>query len=176
MGSFLKKIRSLLTREVVLYVVFGVLTTVVNYIVFIGLDLLFGEHTLLWSGAVDLLVWRGTVTVEFWVLSNVVAFVAAVAFAFVVNRNIVFQAGATTGDPKRDRANLVRQTLLFWGARLVSLLVEYGILFLLIDQLGIKDFYSKIASNVVVVVVNYFFSKFIIFAEPKKAAAGSTGG
>jgi putative flippase GtrA len=176
MDSFLKKIRSLLTREVVLYVVFGVLTTVVNYVVFVGLDLLFGEHTLLWSGTVDLLVWKGAVAVEFWILSNVVAFVAAVAFAFVTNRNIVFRAGTSTGDRKADRANLFRQSLLFWGARIVSLGVEYGILFVLIGQLGIQDFYAKIASNVVVVIVNYFFSKFIVFASPKRAAAGPAGG
>ena len=88
----------------------------------------------------------------------------------------MFQAGASTGDRKKDRANLARQTVLFWGARLVSLLIEYGILYVLMDRLGVQDFYSKIASNVVVVVVNYFFSKFIIFATPRKDAADPAGG
>lgn len=170
MHALLRRIRSLLSREVLLYVLFGVLTTAVNYIVFVGLDLLFGEHTLLWEGTVSILGWTWPLRLEFWTLSNVAAFVAAVAFAFATNRGIVFQAAVRTGDRRKDRAAYLRQAALFWGARLVSLAVEYAILFVLIDTLRVPDFYSKIASNVVVVVVNYFFSKFVVFARPRASA------
>lgn len=167
MKELIRRIRSILTREVILYVVFGVLTTVVNYVVFIGLDLLVGEHRVLYDGTLALLGLSIPVHLEFWVVSNVAAFIAAVAFAFATNRSIVFQASAKTGDRRKDRAAYWRQAALFWGARLVSLGVEYAILYVLMDRLHIADVYAKIVSNVVVVVVNYFFSKFVIFARPR---------
>ncbi len=176
MNELFRKLRTTLSREVVLYVVFGVLTTAINYVVFIGLDFLFGKDTPVWAGTITVLSWQWAVVVKFWMLSNVAAFVAAVSFAFVTNRNIVFAAGGKTGDRKSDRREAFRQGVLFWLARLVSLAMEYGILYVLMDVLGLTDLVSKVVSNVFVVVVNYFFSKFVVFSRRHSAGSAKPAG
>lgn len=161
----IRRLRTSLTREVLLYIVFGVLTTVVNYVVFIGLNSLFGKDTPLWNGGIRLLSWSWDLEIRFWWLSNAIAFVAAVSFAFVTNRTFVFEAGGKSA----ARGDVIRQGLLFWTARLVTLALEYAILFLLIDTLGISDLLSKVVSNFFVIVGNYFFSKFVVF-RPRTTA------
>ena len=176
MNELFRKLRSALSREVLLYIVFGVLTTAINYVVFIGLDFLFGKDTPIWAGTITVFSWHWEVVVKFWTLSNVAAFIAAVTFAFVTNRNIVFAAGGRTGDRKTYRRETFRQGVLFWMARLVSLAMEYGILYVLMDVLGFTDLFSKVVSNVFVVVVNYFFSKFVVFSRRRPADDAKTAG
>ena len=163
MKEVLRRLRTSLSREVLLDLVFGVLTTVVNYVVFIGLNAIFGEKTVVWSGVVLLLGHSWPVRLEFWTLSNVVAFVVAVTFAFLTNRDIVFKAVVRTGDRAKDRAVAFRQGVLFWCARLATLAMESAILWLFIDLLDVSYLLSKIVSNVFVVIGNYFLSKFIVF-------------
>ncbi|MBR5868921.1 MAG: GtrA family protein [Clostridia bacterium] len=137
-------------REPILYLIFGVLTTLVNLIVFKLCGLLLGD------GA--------------YLLSNVIAWCIAVAFAFFVNKFWVF-------DSKSFAPEVLRRELpSFLGARIFSLLVEEAGLWLMIDlcRLSEVDFplmgfaftgtdLSKLVMQVVVVVLNYIFSKFIIF-------------
>ena len=176
MNELFRKLRSALSREVLLYIVFGVLTTAINYVVFIGLDFLFGKDTPIWAGTVTVFSWHWAVVIKFWLISNIAAFIAAVSFAFITNRNIVFAAGGKTGDRKTDRREAFRQGVLFWLARLVSLVMEYGILYVLMDVLGLTDLVSKVVSNVFVVVVNYFFSKFVVFARRHRVDAVTPAG
>jgi putative flippase GtrA len=175
MKELIRKLRSALSREVLLYVLFGVLTTAINYVVFIGLNALFGKDTPIWAGTITILSLHWDIVIKFWLISNIAAFIAAVTFAFITNRNIVFEAGGKTGDRKKDRREAFRQATLFWLARLVSLAMEYGILYVLMDVLGITDLVSKVVSNVFVVVVNYFFSKFVVFSSRRAGKAKTAG-
>lgn len=139
------KIRALYQkyREAVLYLIFGGLTTVVNYIVYLA--------------AGNLLPVTATT------IPNLIAWVVSVLFAYFTNCVWVFRSEA------RGLASRARELVSFAGARVFTLLLETAILWLAVDVMGLPNLLIKLAANVLVIVLNYVFSKFWIFK--KKHAA-----
>ena len=147
--NFLKK-----HSEIILYFVFGVLTTLVNFAAFWLFSLFIDEG--------------------FYLLTNFFAWVIAVVFAFVVNKLIVFS------EHSNDKKTLIFEILTFVGARVFSLIFEEAGLFVLIDLVGLgkEDIFigftvtgqliPKFIVAVAVVVMNYFFSKFLIFKKKQQ--------
>ena len=131
-----------ITRELILYGICGVFTTLVN----IGIFYLLHTYT-----AIP------------YLLSNIIAWTGAVLFAYVVNKFFVFQSKVMGGLP------LLREFGLFIGARLVSLGIDELGMYLMIDLLLINVMVSKIAMNVLVIIANYVFSKLIIFKKSNPA-------
>lgn len=117
------------------YVFFGGLATIVNIVTF-------GVATKLGLS---------------WMLANLLAWLFSVLFAFTTNKLWVFHSHVP------DFAGLVAEIVLFFGARIVSLGIDYGCMFLFIDGLHWSNMIAKILTQIVIVVVNYAFSKFIIF-------------
>jgi len=136
------KIRSIYIKhqEKILYLFFGGATTLVNWVV----------YTLL-------------LFVIPMAACQAVAWFVAVLFAFYVNKIYVFKM------TKTGSAGLFRELLLFFGARVFSGVIEIGGLPLLVyiglDQtiFGIEGALAKALLSVIVIILNYFFSKFIIF-------------
>jgi len=126
-------------HEKIMYLFFGGLTTAVNYAVYFICTRLFAQPEL---------------------AANAVAWVVAVLFAFVTNRLWVFES-------KRKGGAVLRELGAFAAARVLSLLLEMGILFLFVTVWGMWDLPVKLAANVLVVVLNYFASKWIIFRKKK---------
>ena len=125
-------------RDEIWYLIFGVLTTVVNYIVYIPC-----YNLLHLSGAV----------------SNGVAWVAAVAFAFLTNKPLVFKShdwSAKVVFPELGK---------FLGCRIGSGLLETAIIFLSVDCLAWNGNWMKLFTNVMVVILNYFGSKLLVFRK-----------
>ncbi len=125
-------------RETILYLVFGGLTTIINI----------GSYWLL----------TGVFAVDFMV-ANALAWLISVLFAFVTNKLFVF-------DSKSLAAALVlKEFVLFVGARLFSGALDMGIMYLFVDILRFNDMVVKVLSNIMVIVVNYILSKLIIFRK-----------
>ena len=93
--------------------------------------------------------------------SNNISWVIAVAFAYITNRTWVFSEKSHTF------VGIVREIISFAAGRLLSLFMENGIIWLFIDILGINIILTKVVGQVVVIVTNYFLSKFIIFKKDK---------
>ena len=150
----MEKLKKLLNRETILYIVFGVATTVVNYIVFHVL------YNVLWHQNHSL-------------AANAAAFVAAVIFAFVVNKCFVFESKSW------DAATLKREIPSFLGARVGSFGIEEAGLFLaekvfklggvIAISIGSTAFdwitVVKVALAFVVVALNYVFCKLFVFKK-----------
>ena len=150
----MEKLKKLLNRETILYIIFGVATTVVNYIVFHLL------YNVLWHQNHSL-------------AANTAAFVAAVIFAFVVNKLFVFESRSW------DAVTLKREIPSFLGARIGSFGIEEAGLFLvekvfrlggvIAITLGGTSFdwitVVKIALAFVVVALNYVFCKLFVFKK-----------
>ena len=130
------------TPEMISYLVFGVLTTVVN----VGMFSLCHD------------VWQWG-----WALSNLLAWVLAVVFAFLTNKLFVFRSKSFA--PRVFLFELVS----FVGARLLSLGVDMAGMWLLIDVLAFSSILSKVIVNVLVVIINYVLSKLLIFKKKKNA-------
>ena len=127
-------------KEALLYLFFGGCTTLINIIMFficrqfnLGVD-----------------------------LSNVIAWLVAVIFAFVTNKLIVFDS------KDMSSKKVVKETVGFFIARIISLGIDTGILHLMIDYMKVSELISKIVSNIVVIIVNYIFSKLFIFKKEKE--------
>lgn len=136
----MKRIFELLKKheEIISYLFFGGLTTVVNYLVYLPCYNLLGI-----SGAV----------------SNVIAWIAAVAFAYLTNKPFVFKShnwSAKTVLPELTK---------FVGCRVGSGLVETAIIFVTVDRLGLNGNVIKIVTSVLVVVLNYVASKLVVFRK-----------
>jgi putative flippase GtrA len=133
----LDKIKSLYVkyRELVNYGFFGVLTTLVNFAVYVI--------------ATDVFLLS-------YVVSNVIAWVIAVTFAFTVNKLWVFRSagGGVKG---------VREFSSFFAARVLTWLLESGIILLFAEKLGYNDKIVKGAATVLVIILNYVLSKVIVF-------------
>lgn len=145
-------IKRIFTRETMLYLFYGFLTTLVNYVTFA-----FFYYTVFHQNGA--------------MLSNAIAFLFAVAFAYVTNKIFVFQSKSwAAGVVKKELAQFV-------GARIASFLLEEAGIFIsevplqlgkitvckiggtVIDGIVI----AKILLSILVVVINYVFCKFLIF-------------
>ena len=126
--------------DVLIYLVFGVLTTVVNYLIYIPC-----YHTLGFSAA----------------LSNVLAWAVAVAFAYLTNKPLVFHSydwSVGTVLPELSR---------FISCRAASGVLETGILLVTVDLLGWNGLVWKLITSVLVVVLNDVGSKLLVFRKKK---------
>ena len=136
----IQKIRALLKKhyDILVYLVFGVLTTVVNYVIYLPC-----YNLLHFSAAV----------------SNLLAWVVAVAFAYVTNKPFVFRShdwSAQTVVPELTR---------FVGSRIASGGLETLIIFLTVDCLGWNGNLMKLVTSVLVVILNYIASKLLVFRK-----------
>lgn len=122
-------------KEVLLYLLFGGLTTVVSIASF---------ALFLWLGINEL-------------IANVLSWILAVLFAYVTNRTWVF------ADKAHTRAGILREIASFFGGRIVTLLIEESILAVFITWLGLPAMWVKVAAQVVVILLNYVISKFFVF-------------
>lgn len=89
-------------------------------------------------------------------VSTAIAWVASVAFAFVTNRRFVF-ASTSSG------TGIVRECALFFASRLFSGLVDVALMFLLVSLMALPELPCKVASNAVVIALNYILSLFLVF-------------
>ena len=134
------KIRSLILKywDILIYLVFGVLSTVVNYLVYSPALYVFGLSA---------------------AASNVIAWIVAVVFAFVTNKPFVFKSYDWS------RQILIPELTKFVGCRIASGVGETLILLLTVDLLGWSGAVWKLITSVLVVVVNYVGSKLLVFKK-----------
>ena len=95
-------------------------------------------------------------------ISTAVAWVLSVLFAYVTNRRWVFHSEA------KGAKAIGKEFAAFLGARLGTGLLDMLIMYLCVDLLGWNDMVMKLASNVIVVILNYILSKFFIFKKKEK--------
>ena len=86
----------------------------------------------------------------------------AVIVAYVTNKLWVFDS------KKHDSKTIAKEFAEFVVARLITLGIETLLLWIFVDKLGVNDLIMKIITNIIVVILNYIFSKFIIFRKKKK--------
>lgn len=138
----MKKIRELIEKywDILSYLFFGVLTTVVNYLVYLPCFNYLGL-----SAAV----------------SNGISWVAAVAFAYLTNKPFVFKS------MDWSMKTVIPELTKFVGCRVASGVGETLILFLAVDMMGLNGNIWKLVTSVLVVIVNYVASKLVVFRKGK---------
>lgn len=92
--------------------------------------------------------------------STLVAWIVAVIMAFITNKLWVFESRNTSWQED------LKEFFSFIGFRIVSEIFDLGIMYWAVDFMGMNGLFWKIVANVIVVILNYIFSKFIIFKKP----------
>lgn len=129
--------RKRLAKEATLYGVFGVLTTVVN---------LAAYHSAIWFRLP-------------YGYANAVAFILAIVFAYVTNKRWVFESQTKT------LRSFVEEVVKFLMARLGTFVFEMAGLWLMIDGLGFNEWVPKYLMTLLVIVLNYILSKWMVFKK-----------
>ncbi|NLK73287.1 MAG: GtrA family protein [Clostridiales bacterium] len=127
-------------KDVIPYIIFGVLTTVVNIAVY----------------------WLMAHPLEISVMpSTIIAWMAAVLFAYLTNRKWVFRSEANTAKA------ITKEVLSFFLCRLATGAVDCACMFVFVDILHLNDVVIKFMANILVVILNYVASKLFIFKRKK---------
>ena len=123
-------------REIIDYIFFGGLTTLVNIVVFFIFD--------------SLLSWP-------YLVANAIAIVLSILFAYVTNKLFVFKTSSN------DLKENIYEFIKFIGFRLLSGLADMFSMWVLVDLIFVDPNLAKLLTQFIVVVLNYVFSKFFIF-------------
>ena len=134
------KVLFLKYKALIMYGIFGVLTTAVNIVTYwLCYDVLHLPN----------------------VPSNILAWVTAVAFAFVTNKRFVFES-------KQNSWNgVLKEAALFVGARVGTGTLDTAIMFVGVDLLKGNSLVFKLFANVLVIILNFVLSKLIVFKQKK---------
>lgn len=122
-------------REIIAYLIFGVLTTLVNIVVYFVANNLLSIN---------------------YLISNFLAWFISVLFAYITNRAYVFESTSS---------QFIKEAIKFFGSRLTTGLIDMGLMWLLVSFTPIDDILIKILVNIIVIVLNYIFSKLFVFKE-----------
>ena len=124
-----------LDRELVLYVVFGAFTFLVNIVTYFLFESVMGIN---------------------YLVSNVLAWFFSVLFAYITNRTWVFESKSP---------HILKEMSLFFSGRIFSGVVDMILMYTFIDLLVFDSSISKIVVQVIVIILNYIFSKLIVFKD-----------
>ncbi|MDU3520839.1 MAG: GtrA family protein [Clostridium saudiense] len=134
----MNNIRRILNKETISYVIFGILTTIVNLISYYFFSNIININ---------------------YLISNTISWIISVVFAYITNKFYVFNSK----DKRKDV--MVKEFIKFVNCRLTSGVIEILLLFLLVDMMKVNDIISKLAIGVIVVVLNFIFSKIFVFQK-----------
>lgn len=125
-------------KEIILYIIFGGLTTVVDWAIYFPLVNLFDVY---------------------YQTANVIGWIAAVLFAYIVNKIFVFES------KRLDKKLIFKEFSAFTISRLFSLLSQIVVMYIFVELLGQSENLFKMITAVLVVILNYIFGKFVIFVK-----------
>ena len=122
-------------KEIIMYLIFGTLTTAVNIVVYY-----------LFSNIIHMN----------YLFSNAVAWFLSVLFAYVTNRKYVF-------DSKNNQ--IIKEAISFFGSRLATGIMDMVLMWFLVNFNIVNDVVAKVVVNVIVVILNYILSKLVVFKK-----------
>ena len=134
----IEKIKSKLSKGIIMYLIFGVLTTLLNFLVFTYCDLML--H-------IDVLI------------ANIIAWIAGVIFAFITNKFFVFESKST------NFLLILKESFSFVTSRLLTLGLEESIIYIFITLLSFNSTIIKLIAQILVIVFNYILSKVVVFKK-----------
>lgn len=153
-------------REIINYLIFGILTTAVDLIVYTPLTAIFGAN------------YKLAGIIPWYIITNIIAWTAAVLFAYVTNKMWVFEEKDWSAE------KVARELSSFAGGRVITLLIQLFLIWVMIDVAHLDktafltwgagligqagDFAVKMIVMVVVVILNYIISKLFVFRKKRK--------
>ena len=138
MESIAKKF---LNKQVIMYIIFGVLTTLVNLGISLFLEGVFNINGA-WASAIGIM--------------------ASIIFAYFTNRKWVFESQAS------NKTEKINEFIKFILGRAVTMIIEQGGVIILYSLMNLPFAPVKLSLTIIVIVLNFFFSKFFAFKKNEK--------
>ncbi len=129
-------------EEIINYLVVGVLTTIVSLIIYFGCVKTFLDA-------------NNPFEIQ---IANFISWFGSVSFAYITNRLFVF---------KSKSKKYIKEIVSFFSARILTLLMDMGVMFVLVTILKESDTIAKLLSQIMVIIANYVFSKLFVFKKRK---------
>ena len=125
-------------KEIINYLIFGVLTTVVSLLTYYLL-----VYTILNpNNPIELQI------------ANIISWITCVTFAYITNRKYVFNS--------KDK-NIIKEIIKFYSSRLSTLFIDMLIMFIFVTKLNFNDKIIKIIVQIIIIILNYILSKLLVF-------------
>lgn len=124
-------------REICMYIIFGVATTLVSIITYFLCSKFIFNVKIAWQLQA----------------ANVISWIISVMFAYVTNKKYVF----------KSQASPFKEMIKFYLSRVGTLLVDMALMYLLVTVSNVNDLLSKILANIVVIILNYLLGKLVVF-------------
>lgn len=136
----MKKIFNLFKRyeEVILYLIVGGLTTLVSILIYALFTKLFNVN---------------------YMISNVISWIVSVSFAYIANKKVVFKSDCN------DKVDLLKEIYQFFKYRVFSFIIDVLLMYFFVEIINIDDMKAKVIVQVIVVILNYVFSKLFVFKK-----------
>jgi len=125
-------------EEIILYLIFGVLTTVVSLLSYFIFSKLFNIN---------------------YLISNIISWILSVLFAFITNKLYVFKSNDKTNN------KILKEIISFFSSRIFTFLIDMLMMYILVGLLKFNDMIIKIIVQFIVIVLNYILSKLFVFKK-----------
>ena len=136
----MQKVNNLIKKyeEVILYLIVGGLTTLVSILVYALFTKIFNVN---------------------YMISNIISWMLSVSFAYVMNKKFVFKTKCL------NYQKLLLEIYQFFKYRIFSFVIDTLLMYLFVEVVSIDDMIAKVIVQVIVVILNYVFSKLFIFKK-----------
>ena len=130
-------------KEIINYLIFGVLTTIISLLTY---------YLLVFT----ILNPNNPLELQ---IANIISWIVCVTFAYITNRKYVFNS---------NNKNIIKECIKFYSSRLTTLLLDMLLMFLLVSILKFNDKIVKIIIQIIVIILNYIISKLLVFKKTKR--------
>lgn len=127
-------------EEIINYLFIGACTTIISLLAYYLLAFTFLNPNVSWELQ----------------LANIISWIVGVVFAFITNRKVVFKSKST---------KVLKEIEKFLGFRIVTLLIDMIFMYVSVTILALNDKIMKIISNIIIIILNYIFSKLFVFVQ-----------
>lgn len=130
-------------KEIINYLIFGVLTTIVSLLTYYILVLTILNP----NNPLELQI------------ANVISWITCVTFAYITNRKYVFNS--------KDK-NIINEIIKFFSSRLTTLFLDMIIMYIFVTKLQFNDKIIKLIAQIIIIILNYILSKLLVFKKNMK--------
>jgi len=130
-------------KEIINYLIFGILTTIVNLITYYTLTLT---------------IFNATSPNELQI-TNLISWITSVSFAYITNKIYVFNY---------HNQNLIQEIIKFYTSRLTTLLLDIILMHIFVTKLNLNDKIIKLIVAIIIIIINYITSKILVFKNNKE--------
>lgn len=130
-------------KELINYLIFGILTTIVSLVTYYLLVFTILDP----SNPIQLQI------------ANIISWITCVSFAYITNRIYVFES---------KNKSILKEAIKFYSSRILSLIIDMGLMLLFVTILSINDKISKLIVQIVIIILNYILSKLLVFKNKEK--------